>query len=159
MDTTSQHTEAGRARAGLEWATRAGEGGGRYVRVRAGAPQWVRDLVRDCHGDLFPDDYRYEYVLDALEALDETDADEDSARECLSADTYHPDLLAWVASHSDRAGRVHEWVSDYGWPTDGLYAALQGAQAAERVEVLGLVAAWLVGHGDEEDEGTEEGGE
>lgn len=33
------------------------------------APQWFADLCREAHGGMLPDDWRYEFVRDALSAI------------------------------------------------------------------------------------------
>lgn len=48
-----------------------------YLRVREGSPDWVRELVRDAHGDDFlPDDWRYLMIAGALDAIGEAGDDE-----------------------------------------------------------------------------------
>ena len=40
------------------------------------APQWFTDLCHYAHGDMLPDDWRYEFIQDALNALENDDDDE-----------------------------------------------------------------------------------
>ncbi len=34
-------------------------------------PVWIKDMIQAAHGDMFPDDYKYEFVVDTLDALEE----------------------------------------------------------------------------------------
>jgi hypothetical protein len=67
-----------------------------------GAPQWFTDLCHHAHANMMPNDWRFEFVQDVLNAL-EDGADEDR----LDLDALYPytaDRLDWLASHLDRPG-------------------------------------------------------
>jgi hypothetical protein len=72
------------------------------------APEWVTEMTQDAHVGLgfdntpaLPDDLRFEYVVEALDAIADHE-DEDEARDSLEADVYTHDLLKWVSSHLGR---------------------------------------------------------
>jgi hypothetical protein len=147
MTTTDAATIQDKAREAyqsMEHATR--EDGSGYVRVKDDAPEWVRDLAHAAHGDMLPDDWRYDVIQDALGTI--ADADEDADLDDLAsdfsdeADVYNSDLLAWVGSNGSRSGYVDEAVEDFGAARD-FYHSLQMGQYMERGEVFGLVLSAL----------------
>ena len=119
------------------------------------APAWVADVIQEAHGDMFPDDYRYETIRDAFETIAADDDDpEDSAAEFAdNTDVYNSDLLAWVGSHGDRAGYVDEAIGEFG-PARDFYHGLMMGQYAERSEVYGLVLQALERIADDSEEVT-----
>jgi hypothetical protein len=50
----------------FEQRTRSGED--TYWSLKKDAPEWMTEFVHEAHGDMFPDDHRYEFIRDALEA-------------------------------------------------------------------------------------------
>ena len=139
-----------RAREAASWFEYAGRTDERdeYIRTREGRPEWVQELVWAAHGNgaLLPDDYRYRWTLEALEAiaeLDETadlgDATHDFAD---SVDVYNAALLAWLSSNLNRIGYVDEWLEEAGAEgigSQGVMGAVMAGQYREREEVFGLV--------------------
>ena len=121
------------------FTTTTGDDGSVRVRLDlATAPEWVRDLVCQAHGGMFPDDYKYRFALDALNAFNAFGlADPDAAH--VEADTDPGDLTAWADSHSDRA----EYCDTYMHLTKSRYTdlaqVLRCGQYTERAEVLEIV--------------------
>lgn len=101
------------------------------------APHWITQLVRDAHADYAPDDYRYEYIVDALELLSESE-DPDEAREALEADIYTSDLTEWLASNISRVGYLSEVLEEFPDTDDG-FDLLSRAQYQERSEIFDSV--------------------
>lgn len=134
MNATNLQTLALAAREFFLIKTRA-DGTDFYDFNLATAPEWVRDMVFSAHSGMLPDDYKYRFVVEALDAIGE--ADDDDAH--IEADTFTGDLLAWAASHSDRVGYcdiyMHLTKSRY---TD-LAQVLRCGQYTERAEVLEIV--------------------
>lgn len=127
------------------------------------AADWITSLCRHAHehlgfspGPALPDDTRYEYIVDALDAIIESDGDEDRAAELLDegVSVYNADLTAWVGSHGCRYAYVDE-AREQGLvsgETD-IIAQLSAGQMVERREVLRLVLESLQERADEvEDE-------
>ena len=105
------------------------------------APAWVSDLVREAHGDLLPDDYRYRFIADALYALADADDPDDIDPE---PDVYNTDLLAWASSSATRfAGYCEDALADWGTEAGGFTQLIAIAQVEERREVLDLVREFL----------------
>lgn len=94
------------------------------------APEWVVDMTRNAHGDMMPDDWKFKFVVEALEAISEADEgeEEDELYEW-EPDVYNHVLLQWVSSNLGRMGYVDEAVDNYGW-TD-LARALMAGQKTE----------------------------
>lgn len=115
----------------------------------------AQSLAMDAHGGMLPDDWKYEYIVDALDALVEHE-DTDEARDALpESDVYHSDLLRWVSSHLERAGYVDEFTEEMEERME-MFASMQGGQRKEREEVFGLVLSYLEGMEDEDEEEAEE---
>ena len=109
------------------------------------APEWVRDLCFAAHdaGDMLPDDWRYEFIVAALDALEDHD-DEDDARDSIEADIYTHDLTTWLASRVDRTGYVDDACEEYGTDApQGIVERLQVGQLAEKREVFESVLSSL----------------
>ena len=102
---------------------------------------WMRQMARDAHGDTFPDDYRYAFTVDALEAIaeqcDARYAGVDPSDVEAEADIYTRDLLKWLASRNDRLGYCDQYAEE-NEDSDTLNR-ISGGQYLERREVLGSV--------------------
>jgi hypothetical protein len=114
------------------------------------APGWFTGLCRHAHGPLMPDDWRYEFVQDALGALADG-ADEDR----LDLDGLYPytaDRLDWLASHLERAGYCDEAAEDAGGPPADILAFVALGMSRELWEVYELVRERLEELAEEEDD-------
>lgn len=84
-------------------------------------PQWVKDLCHAAHtdpdgGDMMPDDWRYEMIVEALDLLADCD-DEDDAQERADeaeAPVYNAERLRWLASHLWRASYCDDGAKEFG---------------------------------------------
>src|SRR5262249_15387409 len=102
-----------------------------------GAPQWFTELCHHAHGSMMPDDWRYEFIQDALAAI-EDGADEDR----LDLDALYPytaDRLNWLASHLERPGYCDEAADDLGQAPKEIMAFVAWGMDRELREVFGLV--------------------
>ena len=115
------------------------------------APAWFTDLCHAAHGGMMPDDWRYEFIQDALSALGDG-ADEDR----LDLDALYPytaDRLDWLASHLDRPGYCDEAAEEAGGPPGEILAFVVWGMDRELREVFDLVRSKLEEiAGDQEDE-------
>src|SRR3990167_3762244 len=111
-----------------------------YYRKDPAAPEWITDLSHHAHGDMMPDDWRYEFIVAALDALAETD-DPDEIQ--LQADVYNARLIAWLGSPSHPAGYCDDAVKEFGGEPGTLIDQIMPGQYAEKQEVLGLVRAFI----------------
>lgn len=103
------------AAAAINLKTRAAEsitGEETYYVLRDDAPAWVRELVREANAE--GDDYRYEYIYDALEALADAtdDPDLDDLSWYIGPDAYHGRLLRWLGSDPARIQYVDDAIKE-----------------------------------------------
>ena len=115
--------------------------GTKYWAVEEDAPEWVRELTFAVHteGDILPEDFRYLFIVEALEAISENPEEPEILWE---PDVYTSELFKWLeACRSYRMGLVDEAVNELGW--NGLFDALRAGQLKEKQEVLALVRAFL----------------
>jgi hypothetical protein len=114
----------------------------RYVRTKDDAPEWVKAIVYEAHGDFLPDDWRYNVIQDALLWIADSDDPEDSAGEFADSavDVYTGARLAWLASNLTRPAYVDEARAEFGADADSGITELIGlGQYMEASEVYGLV--------------------
>lgn len=87
-----------------------------FICLKEETPEELRELVRNAHEIMFPDDYKYRYIEESLEIIAETN-DEDIAFGCcdvLEADIYNYSLLGWLQSNLYRISYVDEAVDAMG---------------------------------------------
>jgi len=116
-------------------------------RMKDEAPQWVRDMVFEAHEDFAPDDYKYNYVVEALDAL----ASGDMEGETLEPEVYNYQLLNWLGSNMKRIGYVDEAREDCG-PSEGIMQDIMMGQRKEKLEVFNIVRSCLEERAEEKEE-------
>lgn len=125
-----------------------------YTRLKDGRPDWVQNLVFAAHDDgaMFPDDWRYEVIWGAVEAIAESD-DEDDQHVFADGqvDVYTTARFEWLASNLRRQSYVDDAAAEYGMDTSGIAAIIGLGQYAEALEVYGRVRAFLAGLLDSEE--------
>lgn len=113
-----------------------------YWAVEDDAPEWVKGLVwaaGHAKGVLLPDDFRYLFIVEALEAIAENPEEPASL---LEPDVYTSKLTEWLNAYpSYRMVLVNEAVDQFGWSS--LFDALQAGQLLEKKEVLQSVRNFL----------------
>lgn len=120
--------------------------GDEFTRTKDGAPEWLRDLVREAHGEFLPDDWRYEAIRAALGAIHDAGAEtaddlDDLAHEFADGhvDVYNHARLKWVSSHLARASYVDRAREELGAPDADLFDQLGLGQYQEALEVFASV--------------------
>lgn len=105
-------------------------------------PVWLKDLSRAVHDDghFLPDDFKYQTMVDVLNALSEGQEPDDLN---LEADIYNHDLLQWLASHLERAGYVDEAVENYGHSDQGVLGDIRQGQWYEKNEIARIMVDGL----------------
>jgi hypothetical protein len=98
----------------------------------------LKNLIYKAHDNMMPDDYKYSYVVDALNLISECSED-DIQEEIynIEADIYTSDLTNWLNSSNSRVYYLTEALEEYGI-TDG-FQALSIAQQKERQEIANSV--------------------
>jgi hypothetical protein len=116
----------------------------KVVLVLEDAPSWMTDLCRDAHGDMMPDDHKYRFIKESLDAIIEsiTGGDEGELFTQVEPDIYAHDLLTWVSSNIMRVTYVDNAVENYGHG-ESVIDDIGMGQLVEKNEVLDLVTRTL----------------
>lgn len=129
--------------------TRRRDNGEAFHTLRDDAPEWMRDAVREAHGDMLPDDWRYGAIKRVACAMADVAEDEDlddAAHEACDAmvDVYNGTLCTWLASHGARMGYCDEAADEYGYDKErGIIGLMQLGQFAEYREIWSALASAL----------------
>lgn len=113
-----------------------------------GYGDWITKLCFDAHGDILPDDFVYEFIVDALDVLSE-DEDTDDARDNLPEEWRTHKIIEWFASHGDRQARADEKLEELmpcGDRNTGVMTILSWAMNEEQQEVFNSVLSSLQEH-------------
>ena len=121
------------------------DNGSEYWNRNRCAPEWIMELCQTAHGGMLPDDYRYRFIVQALDALEEAE-DVDEARDGYEFEHRYYRLVEWLGSHAGhRLEYCDQWAEEYGHP-ESTGDLLQGGHLQERLEVLDLVRGSLEAH-------------
>jgi hypothetical protein len=118
---------------------RTRENGDKYLCLKDDKPEWVYKLVYAAHYDGYsyqlPNDYRYEFIYDALTIISENE-DHDDQYEAIwnSIDENTYDLTGWLHSRNDRYSYCEEAMKDYSNQSEFMQI-LRDGQFKERNEV------------------------
>lgn len=118
------------------------DNGEKFYHLRDGSPEWMTEVCRKAHGEMFPDDWRYQFISDAVDMLAESD-DWDDCRSEIESDIYTGQLMAWLASRTDRFEYCDQFVEEMGSEGRDTLERISGGQWMERCEVFELVAQAL----------------
>lgn len=98
----------------LDWFEKSSrDDGSKFYKLIDGYPLGLLYLVRNAHGEMLPDDWRYEFIYESLALISESVDPEDPGFE---ADIYYHELLQWLSSRTDRCDYVDEAVEEFGFP-------------------------------------------
>jgi hypothetical protein len=114
------------------------------------APEWFADLCRTAHNGMMPDDWKYEFIQDALNALSDADEWDEVEPDVDSLYPYTTDRLNWLASRLERTGYCDEALAD-GWAVDSTANLIAVGLSIELREVFGIVRAFLQDRAEEEE--------
>lgn len=78
------------------------------------APEELTDLIHKAHGDFMPDDWKYQFIVQALDTIAETEDEDELDAPNMEPDVYTHDLLNWLASNLNRPNYVDEAVEELG---------------------------------------------
>jgi hypothetical protein len=105
-------------------------------------------------GDMLPDDWRYDFVREALGAIEDASDFDDIEVE---ADIYNSELTDWLGSHGHRPGYCDEAVEEGLVSEDAsMIDRIQMGQYMEKREVLAAVLLHLREEAEEQVEAEEE---
>jgi hypothetical protein len=125
-----------------------------YHQIKPGEPQWIQDMIHDCHYQgMLPDDYVFEWVYQFCEEISNLGEDDDPRDIEVHSDTYTHDLLKWLSSNLARIDFVEDAFDESGW-TDkcDLVLMIGIGQEKEMNEVLWTIIDKLEDRLDEENE-------
>jgi hypothetical protein len=137
METTTKAAELA-----VMFEVRKRDNGERFIALDDSAPQWAQDFVREAHGtEMLPDDYRYQWISEALDLIAQTGADTEDADDLArrfadDVDIYTHSLLTWLASNLTRIGYCDEAITEGMTEANDLTSIIMAGQASERYEVF-----------------------
>lgn len=112
--------------------------GSQFTKLDHSAPEWLSDLVREAHGEMLPDDYKYEFIEEALSAIEDNyNKDQASDNVYEQLDTVTSRLTRWLASSIARVAYCDEVLENSSIETTN--ELLATAQRNERLEVFEIV--------------------
>ncbi len=114
-----------------------------YVVLKDGSPEWMTDVCHKAHQDeigeaMLPDDWRYRFIEDAVDALAECEIEDDQDGH-LREYVYTHDLTGWLHSRNDRYGYCDDALQELGGPDQDFLATLSRGLWIEQQEVFYLV--------------------
>jgi len=107
------------------------------------AQEWVNDLiVHPAHGEMMPDDWKYEFIYQSLDAISNSSEEElDSPQ--IEPDVYNHRLTSWLSSNLERMGYVDEATGEFGHSDQGIVGDIGLGQMREKEEVYYSVLSSL----------------
>ena len=143
---------------------RTRDNGAEFRALKDRSPEWMTTVCRKAHGDMMPDDWRYEFIENAVDKIAEADDDasDDDISELeyeLEADIYTHDLTGWLHSRADRVSWLDQAMEESGGTFDSAFNLLSEGQLLEKREVFGLVLESLRKLASDEDEAEDEDAE
>lgn len=107
----------------------------------------LQELCYAAHGDMMPDDYKYNFIVDALSLIADSSTDElQDLDGKIESDVYNSDLLKWLSSNLTRASYVDNYVEAFGIESKDFefYKVVGGGQWLEKSEVFCSVLSSLI---------------
>ena len=87
-----------------------------YLSLKDDKPEWLHDAVREAHGEMLPDDWKYTAIRDIVSGISEvTEGDLDDAEDEIIdglIDTSYFELATWLASSVSRFGYADEAIDE-----------------------------------------------
>lgn len=142
MNTTETKLQKLAGEVSAMFESRKRDNGDEFWSVKDGSPKWITEMTHEAHGDMLPDDYKYQFIVEALDALANYEDPDDIDSE-IEPDPYTHDLNKWLASNLTRAGYVNEAVENMGHSDQGVTGDISMGQYQEKCEVLGIVRRFL----------------
>lgn len=144
METKTIGKEAGKAVKFFELKKR--ENGKEFYCNKENTPKWIRDMVMEAHDTIAPNDYVYDFIVDALYAFRVCETEEQAQEriEEIEPDMYNAELLAWVSNNLYFAEYVNDAVNEYGIKEFDLFKALQYGQQYQKQQIARVVLEALL---------------
>ena len=119
----------------------------KYVALKDGSPDWMREAIRAAHDGMAPDDSRYAMVMASALAIAEAEDIYQAEDELPQAIDYveHGELVTWLSSYTAaRLEYVEEAAAEYGLQAAREWVRLAAGMDYEAREVLYLLRAALL---------------
>jgi hypothetical protein len=101
--------------------TKTRNDGKEFFTLKDNRPEELQNIVRLAHCDMFPDDYKYSFIREALETIAMSiEQGEQDAIQAIEPSPYTFDQLAWLSSNLTRSSYCDDAVSDYGHSGQGI---------------------------------------
>ena len=131
-----------------------------FVKLAHERPDWLRDAVREAHGDMLPDDRIYALCESAVDFIaDGEDGDEDGYGASEFADNsveiWNSALLTWAASNLSRLGRSQDAYEEIGGTDADVVKILQAGQYEEARAVYAVMRDFLEAEAEAREEAEE----
>ena len=132
---TKINTKAREARGWFEYLELEGQDG-RWV-TKTDRPDWVVDMVYNAQsevlgGGIFPDDFIYSWVVEALDSYEEEEHPEDAEP---AEELYTHTLLKWVGSDLSRFEAASDLIKNGMYANDNNATAIMSAIHDEKITV------------------------
>ena len=126
----------------------------RFIKIKDGAPQFLRDFVRSVHVDIFdglwPNDWVYKIISQAFEELEENG--NDLERVSIEPDCYYYELDKWFSSSLTFSGFCDEAVAEGLASGKEIYKTIAAGQYLAMIRIYGMVYDFLNEHSFETEE-------
>ena len=123
--------------------TKTRDSGESFICLTDQAPEELQSLVEEAHEGMLPDNYKYQFLLESFQSLEDREYNFDHTREAIESDVYYRDLLTWVSSHVDRPSMCDEAALDLGAVDADLMYLIALGQQQEKSRVLEHVIDFL----------------
>ena len=151
METTQAKTQAETLADILagSFETRERQGGDTFTALKDNAPEWVRDAVREAHGERLPCDWIYkqcDYIAsDIRQAIVNNDCEADDLADDIEveADVYTASLTAWLADDIRNIEYCDQWADEMGGTGD-LCAMISGGQYLAKQEIASVMVSAFI---------------
>ena len=108
-----------------------------FVCFKDSRQDWMQDIVRDVHSEMMPDDFKYKFFKESLEAIIENE-NFDDAIESLEPDIYNYDLYQWLSSNLSRAEYVNASIQELKGTDFDIFDVIRSGHLNEKREVFDL---------------------
>ena len=120
--------------------------GKRFYCIADNAPEEVTDLVRDCHDEELPNDWRYDAIVSLLFDIKNTeDLNTDKLSDIVDGqvDTYNSDLAQWLAYMPARSAYIDAARDDFGGLDDDIFMQIKSGQYVCMMDIAYKLTAFL----------------
>lgn len=112
-----------------------------FITLRDDTPDWARQVIFTAHDAMMPDDFRYQFIKDAVAAIADHPG-RDAAREIIEDDQeiWNSTMSQWLSSHMSRWEYVDEILEERAMTrhVPKLFELLQHGMLREKLDTFEL---------------------